>query len=74
MDIGADVVDMKYVQVHPTGLVDPKDPNNKVKALAAEALRGVGAIMLNRHGERFVDELNRRDYVSGKMLGLKQGP
>ena len=29
--IGADVADMDVVQVHPTGLVDPRDPNNKVK-------------------------------------------
>ena len=24
--IGGDVVDMEYIQVHPTGLVDPKNP------------------------------------------------
>jgi succinate dehydrogenase/fumarate reductase flavoprotein subunit len=29
--IGANTVDMKQVQVHPTGLVDPRDPNSKVK-------------------------------------------
>ncbi len=29
--IGANTVDMKQVQVHPTGLVDPRDPNCKVK-------------------------------------------
>lgn len=28
--------------MHPTGLVDPKEPKAKVKFLAAEALRGVG--------------------------------
>jgi succinate dehydrogenase/fumarate reductase flavoprotein subunit len=26
--IGADVVDMEWVQVHPTGIVDPKNPKN----------------------------------------------
>jgi len=36
---GADVFDLHAVQVHPTGLVDPADPKNKVKFLAAEALR-----------------------------------
>ena len=55
---------MEYVQVHPTGIVNPKDPNNKIKFLAAEALRGSGGIMLNANGERFVDELGRRDYCS----------
>jgi len=54
--------------VHPTGLVDPKMPDNKVKSLAAEALRGEGAIILNPKGERFVNELGRRDFVSNTML------
>lgn len=54
--------------MHPTGLVDPNLPDNKVKNLAAEALRGVGAIMINPKGERFVNELGRRDFVSGEML------
>lgn len=47
--------------MHPTGLVDPKHPDHKVKNLAAEALRGVGGIILNPKGQRFVDELGRRD-------------
>lgn len=62
---------MTYVQVHPTGIVNPKDPNNKIKFLAAEALRGSGGIMLNRDGERFCNELGRRDYVSGEMFKNK---
>jgi len=66
-DIGADLVDMEWIQVHPTGLVQPSDPDNKVKWLAAEALRGVGGIILNANGERFCDELGRRDYVTGEM-------
>ena len=65
--IGGDAVDMEYIQVHPTGLVDPKNPQQKVKFLAAEALRGEGGILLNGKGERFCDELGRRDYVSGEM-------
>jgi flavocytochrome c len=76
MAIGADVVDMEWVQVHPTGLVHPDDPNAKVKWLAAEALRGVGGIMIDRHGKRFVNELGTRDYVSTEMLKRHeaQGP
>lgn len=70
---GAALVDMKYVQVHPTGLVDPKEPNSKVKFLAAEAIRGTGALILNAQGKRFVNELGRRDYVSNSMLKDK-GP
>jgi len=67
MEIGADVDDLKLVQVHPTGLVNPKDPNAKVKFLAAEALRGVGGLLLDKNGKRFCNELGRRDYVSGEM-------
>lgn len=36
MSIGANGIDMDKVQVHPTGLVDPKDPTAKTKFLAAE--------------------------------------
>jgi succinate dehydrogenase/fumarate reductase flavoprotein subunit len=36
MKIGANGIDMDKVQVHPTGLVDPKDPKAKTKFLAAE--------------------------------------
>ncbi|KAI0030292.1 fumarate reductase [Vararia minispora EC-137] len=65
--IGASAVDLEKVQVHPTGLVDPKEPDAKVKFLAAEALRGVGGLLLDNTGNRFVDELQHRDYVTGKI-------
>jgi succinate dehydrogenase/fumarate reductase flavoprotein subunit len=67
MAIGARGVDMEKVQVHPTGLVDPKEPDAKVKFLAAEALRGVGGLLLDNEGQRFVDELQHRDFVTGKI-------
>ena len=35
--------------------------------MAAEALRGVGGLLLDNEGKRFVDELQHRDYVTGKM-------
>ncbi|KAJ5926293.1 hypothetical protein N7516_008066 [Penicillium verrucosum] len=72
MDIGANGIDMDKVQVHPTGLVDPKDPDAKFKFLAAEALRGEGGLLLNADGQRFSDELGHRDYVSGKMWEEKE--
>lgn len=67
LDIGGKGIDMDKVQVHPTGLVDPLDPDAKVKFLAAEALRGVGGLLLDRDGNRFADELGHRDYVTGRM-------
>ena len=39
---GASLVHMDQVQVHPTGFVDPSQPDNQVKFLAPEALRGCG--------------------------------
>ncbi|KAI9139907.1 FAD binding domain-containing protein, partial [Paraphysoderma sedebokerense] len=71
--IGGNAVDLEKVQVHPTGLVDPKEPESKVKFLAAEALRGVGGLLLDANGKRFCDELGHRDYVTGEM-GKNKGP
>lgn len=67
MAIGAKTIDLEWVQVHPTGLVKPDDADAKVKFLAAEALRGVGGIVLDKNGQRFANELGRRDYVTGEM-------
>ncbi|KAI1000410.1 Fumarate reductase [Podosphaera aphanis] len=72
MEIGGNGIDMDKVQVHPTGLVDPKDPGSKWKFLAAEALRGEGGLLLNADGDRFCDELGHRDYVSGEMWKQKE--
>merc|ERR1711871_220698 len=65
--IGAKTIDLEWVQVHPTGLVKPDDPDAKVKFLAAEALRGVGGLVFDANGKRFANELGRRDYVTGEM-------
>jgi len=70
---GAGLYDIESVQVHPTGLVHPDEPEAKVKFLAAEALRGVGGILLDANGSRFADELGRRDYVTGEM-NKNKGP
>jgi succinate dehydrogenase/fumarate reductase flavoprotein subunit len=50
----AKLVGMEHIQVHPTGFVDPKDPDNPNKFLAAEVLRGVGGILLTPQGKRYV--------------------
>lgn len=72
--IGGNAVDLEKVQVHPTGLVHPDEPNAKVLFLAAEALRGVGGLLLTNDGQRFCDELGHRDYVTGKMWENKKAP
>merc|ERR1711874_177354 len=65
--IGGKSIDLEWVQVHPTGLVKPDDPDAKIKFLAAEALRGVGGLVFDANGKRFANELGRRDYVTGEM-------
>ncbi|KAL3072431.1 hypothetical protein niasHS_017405 [Heterodera schachtii] len=65
--MGAGLVGMGKVQIHPTAFVDPKNPTAHTKFLAAEALRGKGAILVNEKGQRFGNELGRRDYLTEKM-------
>ena len=63
--LGAKMLDMNQIQVHPTGFIDPKDRSSNWKFLAAEALRGLGGILLNPlSGKRFTNELNTRDKVT----------
>ncbi|GAA5975605.1 hypothetical protein JCM11641_003546 [Rhodosporidiobolus odoratus] len=74
MAIGASAVDLEKVQVHPTGLVDEKEVGAKTKFLAAEALRGVGGLLLDAEGNRFCDELGHRDYVTGRIWENNKNP
>ena len=63
---GAVIADAEFVQFHPTALDVGADP----APLASEALRGEGAILVNRRGERFMlrvhdaAELAPRDVVA----------
>lgn len=67
-EVGANLIHLEQVQVHPTGLVDPKDPDAGTKWLAPERLRGCGGLLISHTGQRFVDELQRRDHVSATMM------
>jgi L-aspartate oxidase len=63
---GAAVADAEFVQFHPTAIDIGRDP----APLATEALRGAGALLINRKGERFMRavhedaELGPRDVVA----------
>ncbi|KAJ9468991.1 Fumarate reductase [Diplonema papillatum] len=72
--VGGATIDLDMVQIHPTALVHPNEPDAKVKFLAAEALRGAGGIFLDKDGNRFVDELQKRDFVTGRMWEHNKGP
>jgi FAD-dependent fumarate reductase len=65
--VGAQLLDMDLVQVHPTGFVDPKDHESKLKFLAAELLRGEGGILLV-DGKRFVNEMETRRHVTDAVM------
>jgi len=65
---GAALIHCECVQVHPTGFVDPGNPESKSKILAAEKLRGVGGLLFNEAGERFVNELTTRDVVADAVM------
>ena len=59
--VGAAVVDMEQIQIHPTVQFD-------TAALITEGLRGDGAILVNAEGKRFIDEVGTRDVVSAAEI------
>ncbi|WP_339055619.1 flavocytochrome c [Fusobacterium animalis] len=62
--VGGALVDMNEIQTHPTVV------HNKTNMIT-EAVRGEGAILVNRDGKRFIDELETRDVVSKAILNQK---
>lgn len=63
-EANAALVDMEQIQIHPSIAVGSN-------TLITEAVRGVGAIMVNHDGKRFYDELSTRDKVSAAILEQK---
>jgi flavocytochrome c len=66
--IGAKLIDMNKIQLHPTGFIDRKNPSSPTKILAPEAIRGCGGILVSSKGERFVNELDLRSVVAKAIL------
>ncbi len=52
---------LDYIQIHPTTLYSKK-PGRRF--LVSESVRGEGALLLDKNGQRFTDELLPRDTVS----------
>jgi len=48
---GAELIDMEFVQFHPTGMVWPP---SVMGILVTEGVRGEGGILLNKEGKRFM--------------------
>ncbi|HVM15025.1 MAG TPA: FAD-dependent oxidoreductase [Egibacteraceae bacterium] len=85
---GADLVDMEFVQFHPTGLrvaggsADAQAPGEAAlsrRLLLTEALRGAGAVLVDAAGRRFLDgvhpdaELAPRHVVTKAILDQPGG-
>lgn len=60
-----DIKDINYIQIHPTTLYSKEKGR---RFLISESVRGEGAYLLNKKGERFVNELLPRDVVSSAIL------
>jgi succinate dehydrogenase / fumarate reductase flavoprotein subunit len=65
---GAELMDMEFVQFHPTGMVWPPGVQG---ILVTEAVRGEGGVLRNKLGERFMEkydpkklDLSTRDVVA----------
>lgn len=56
---------INYIQIHPTTLYSKKTGR---KFLISESVRGEGAILLNKEGKRFADELMPRDILTKEIL------
>ena len=71
---GVELENINYIQIHPTSLYEV---NKNRKFLISESVRGEGGILLNKAGERFVDELLPRDVVTEairKQMELDERP
>jgi len=67
-EAGAELMDMEFVQFHPTGMVWPPGVQG---ILVTEAVRGEGGVLRNSEGERFMErydpekmDLSTRDVVA----------
>jgi len=62
--VGARLIDLEYVQFHPTVFAKKNAP----RFLVTEALRGEGGVLVNARGERFVEPLAPRDVVARAII------
>ncbi|HCP14734.1 MAG TPA: L-aspartate oxidase [Peptococcaceae bacterium] len=56
--------DIDYIQVHPTSLYTEGSGRS---FLISESVRGEGAILIDKNGNRFTDELQTRDILTKKI-------
>ncbi len=61
---GVELENVDYVQIHPTTLYSEK-PGRRF--LISESVRGEGAVLWDKNGERFADELLPRDVLTKEI-------
>lgn len=61
---GIQLEHVNYVQIHPTTLYSKKKGR---RFLISESVRGEGAVLYNKDGERFVNELLPRDLLTNEI-------
>jgi L-aspartate oxidase len=62
--VGARLIDLEYVQFHPTVFAKKNAPH----FLVTEALRGEGAVLVNSSGARFMDAVDRRGSLAPRDI------
>src|SRR5580765_718695 len=58
-EAGAELIDMEFVQFHPTGMVWPPSVRG---ILVTEGVRGEGGVLMNKDGKRFMFESVPENY------------
>ena len=69
-EAGADLIDMEFVQFHPTGMVWPPSVRG---ILVTEGVRGEGGILKNSDGERFMFADIPENYKSSTADNPEEG-
>jgi succinate dehydrogenase / fumarate reductase, flavoprotein subunit len=67
---GAELIDMEFVQFHPTGMVWPP---SVMGILVTEGVRGEGGVLLNKEGKRFMFADIPADYKSQTADNPEEG-
>src|SRR5213595_18424 len=67
---GASLIDMEYVQFHPTGMVWPP---SVAGMLVTEGVRGEGGILTNKEGKRFMFEAIPENYKAQTADNEEEG-
>jgi L-aspartate oxidase len=62
--VGARVIDMEYVQFHPTVFYGKRAP----RFLITEAIRGEGAVLVNAAGEHFMESVHKRGSLAPRDI------